>query len=301
MMIRKLGCHDVRIVTCIAAILLAAAPVAFGDSLAVSTDRFSYEGSVTVFASFADYSSNTGGTLYAIPSFTDGSTTYDGRDLGIFVVQDYANYWADSNIFLTAWYYTTSPNGAGWGNPNNTNTGFVQMYDANSSTDTSLTGGWTSLDQFVFSLTGVNADYANDSARFWPAPTAGGASSISDGTFLNYELSLTANFANSATLNGDGLYELNEDPTSVAGTLSGVFVNPDDGRVFVFDYTLSMDSWVYDQELANSLQGPYPYVESYFAGELLAPVPEPATVTLMGLGLAGIAMVRGFRSRFEKK
>lgn len=301
MMMQNKGCQYLRIVGRIAAILLAAAPVAFGNSLAVSTDRFSYEGSVTVFASLTDYTNNAGGAVHAIPSFTAGSTTYDGRDLGIFVVQDYANYYADSNIFLTAWYYTISPNGAGWGNPNNTNTGFIQMYDANSSTDTSLTGGWTSLNQFVLSLTGANADYANDSARFWPAPTVGGAGSLSDGTFLSYELSLTANFANSATLNGDGLYELNEDPTSVAGTLSGVFVNPDDGRVFVFDYTLSMDSWVYDQDLANSLQGPYPYVEGYFAGELLAPVPEPATVTLMGLGLAGIAMVRGFRSRVEKK
>ena len=238
MIVQKKRRHNVRIAGCIVAILLAAAPVAFGNSLAVSVDRFSYEGSVTVFASLADYTSNTGGTVHAIPTFTSGSTTYDGRDLGIYVVQNYANYWVDSNIFATAWYYTTegNPNGTipadhyGWGNPNNTNTGFIQMYDENSSTETSLTGGWTSLDQFVLSLTGENADYPNDFARMWPAPTVSGPGSLSDGTFLNYDLSLTANFANSATLNGDGLYELNEDPTSVAGTLSGAFVNPDDGR-----------------------------------------------------------------------
>jgi hypothetical protein len=82
---------------------------------------------------------------------------------------------SSANIFMTAWYYTKdTDNGAylGWGNPNNTNPGFVQLYDANGNTETSANAyfnGWDGAHytQFNMAVQGQNATPNNIPAAVW--------------------------------------------------------------------------------------------------------------------------------------
>src|SRR3546814_13657556 len=94
----------------------------------------------------------------------------------------------NSNIFLTNWYDSLITPGSGFGNPNNTNTGFVQLYDSDGSTRSSVSGGWTdgTYTRFSINVEGANAGAA-DTARLWPAPVIGGAAETSKGTFLSYQ------------------------------------------------------------------------------------------------------------------
>ena len=58
------------------------------------------------------------------------------------VASSSAGYDPTKLSYLTAWYYSTTPaNGAGWGNPNNTNPGFVQ--DDDQSASPAVGGGWS--------------------------------------------------------------------------------------------------------------------------------------------------------------
>ena len=74
---------------------------------------------------------------------------------------------------MGSWWYTTDPSGQnGMGNvTGNSGVWFLQLYDADSSTDTNLSMGFQNFDgtnwtEFALSISGGNADNPNDYARF---------------------------------------------------------------------------------------------------------------------------------------
>ncbi len=247
-----------------------------------STDKFGYIGSMTKYASLADAQAQTNAV---------STHAYSQRDGAMYVLQNAASFDAtnpDTNIFMTAWYYTTDQtHGAysGWGNPNNNTDSFVQLYDDNASTTVTKTGGWTSgaYDTFHFNVTGVNATNADDFSRLWNGKPAG-AGEPTKGAFLNYELDVTATGLNGVEIN-PGFFESNGHPTSITGSFRGIFENqsttdPTSNGYFRFDLTLNDTNWAFAQSNLNGA-----FSDSTFGA---AAVPEPASMAALGLGIAAI-------------
>ena len=122
----------------------------FGGGAAV-TDRFGYSGTILRYDTLADA--------------RDGINSIDrievdDRDLSLSVTQDDRDY-ADANILMGSWWYTTDEQGrAGWGNTTgNTGVGFMQLFDDNGSTDTAVSMAFSNFDgtyytDFSLSLSG---------------------------------------------------------------------------------------------------------------------------------------------------
>jgi len=119
----------------------------------VASDRFGYSGSVTRYNTLADLQANANGTTFGNPQ----------RDLSLFMINGnagFANQFgaipATESIFLTAWWF--SPANDGVGNPNNQNTGFLQLYDNDGATLSSMTTQWNDAGRtsFSFSASGSN-------------------------------------------------------------------------------------------------------------------------------------------------
>jgi len=263
----------------------------------VSTDRTSYTGSVTRYTSLEDAQGGTNATgTYALPA-RDTAAPYDTsyRDAGIFFSNNAPSYYANSNIFLTSWWYTTNTSNeqySGWGNPNNTNTGFIQLYDADGITSTSSNGSFSNFSDgyyrnFTLQVTGQNAGSAAF-ARLWQAPGVGGAAGLTAGTFLNYSLDITFGGLQ-GTLLPSGWIEANNHPDSVSGTLSALFQNlnatdPSYNGYYVVNFTFGLDNWAYGQ--GDALNG------AFSPSQFAAPVPIPAAAWLLGSGLFGLVAIR---------
>lgn len=266
--------------------------------VSVAFDNFTYAGTVTRYATLADAQnqvSPTGGP-YTIVTVSNGprNTRPDARDGDISVTNTAPPaYGPDSTFIATAWYFTTNTLlGDGWGNPNNTNNGFIQYYLASS--PPTVTGGWQpGHTQFLLTVAGGNGDDFN-AARLWPAPHLGGAAAISRGAFIEFNLNLTANFAAPAVLNGvTGWYESNAMPTSVVGTLTGIFLNdgtdPIYNGYYRFNFTLTgPGSWAADSGALFPSGGDAP-PGSFWAAPAAAlaaiAVPGPGKLALLGLSL----------------
>ena len=266
----------------------AAVDGARADYMVQNDTSFSYIGTVT----------DPTGTVNTIPSFSFNNVTYTGRDASIYAASNAPTSIAGAGYenateFLTAWYPTLTPaNGYGWGNPNNSDTGFVQLYDQTNGTPTSATGQWDqSLTNFTLHVTGVNATSASTYARLWDAPLLGGAAGDTGGEFLTYDRTLTAHFAAPATQTIPGWYATAVAPDNVSGSVTGSFQNQSTTNtaangLYQFNLTFQNQNWASDNNA--SFTG-----ASYFGSNN---VPEPASMALLGLGLAGLGVVRRQRN-----
>lgn len=257
----------------------------------VATDRCSYTGTQTRYATLADAQARTNptGGPYPIPNrVTDPPYNTPYRDLGLWFFKDVPGY-DDFNYFSTAWYYATSGTRySGTGNPNNTGDGFIQIYDDDSSTDTSFIGYFdTSFSRFTLKVSGANATNPDEYTRLWKA-----AGEPNDrGTFHSYQLEITFGGLAGAWNPATGMYEATNHPTSVSGTFSAIFENTSAPNSFyVVDWTYGMDNWAYGQ--GSGLVGG-PIDGSFFASDLA--VPEPASMAMLVLGIPMVVVWRRLR------
>lgn len=279
---------------------VAAAFVLFGAGNAANAsmidfDVFSYTGTVTVYSTLSDAQNgiNSSSGPHTIPTATNETRTTLPNARDAYVYADTA-----ANVFTlgTAWYYTPQVylgNAWGYGNPNNTNTGFLQLYDDDGSSLSALTMGWDpTLTQFTVSASGANAAAA-EYARLWPAPTLGGASSISGGEFVEYDFSLTATFgAPVATGTSTGVT-----PDSVTGWFNAIFHNtgtdPLLNDYYVVNFAMQGGSSAEDNNYAAEYTGGTTF-ETTAARTFVAPVPLPAAwpLALTGFAMLGAAGIR---------
>lgn len=273
------------------------------QNFAASTDFLGYTGSIVRYATLADAQAQT--------NAVGGPHAVNQRDASLFFTQNRPDvYSSNAAIFMTAWYYTIANNTngfgmddvngnryySGWGNPNNTNTGFVQMYDLDSSSLTSYSGGWTSnaYDTFQLSFSGGSAG-ASEYARLWNAGSSGGPAGDTAGSFIEY--AFNAQFSG---LNGvlDGAnYTATNHASSVTGAFTGIFQNTSNTNVgangfYRFTLDLNTTNWAFSQG-DQALNGNFS--PSYFSAGSFAPVPEPMTMSLMGIG--AVAAFRRIRRR----
>ncbi len=267
-------------ISTVAAMLLSAsAAMAAG---VISTDRFGYTGVVKRYDTLADAQAGT--------NQVGSDVAIGNRDLSLYIVDGVASYDDDQNIIMGSWWYSTEGS-AGWGNTRgNSGSGFLQLYDTDSSTDTNIEMGFGGFDgtyytEFDLSISGENADYPNDYARFWVDFQGSGADVVE---YHSYQLDLTATGLQ-GVVNGT-LVEASNHPTGVTGTYSGLFENVSTSHTqnngfYTFDLTLDMDNWAW----ANRADlDPYEFSGSYFAAPAEAVVPEPITLSAVGMAMAGL-------------
>jgi hypothetical protein len=279
--------------------VVSAFPASAG-MLYVAYDNFTYSGLVTRYATLADAQAGTNAmSSTSIATATNGSaaTRTNARDGNLYLASSSAAYDpSDVAYFSTAWYFTQSPgNGNGWGNPNNTNTGFVQYYDETATP--TVNGGWSNGNKtFTVHVTGGTGDSFNY-ARLWAAPSLGGPSGDTSGFFHSFGLSLQANFLTAASYNNTTTwYETAAAPDSMTGSANGIFenqstTNPALNGFYSFSFTFAPGSWASD--VGASWGGTAGYTPgSIFAAPGASNVPEPAMLALAAVGLLGLAAAR---------
>lgn len=271
-----------------ALILSGTAAPAFGDFF-FFTDRLGYVGTVTVYDTLADAQAGT--------NSLSGPHANPERDLTLFFNDDSPFHASDASIFQTAWYYTTdpgSPPNSGVGNPNNTNTGYIQFYDLMAVTNQSVTGQWSTLNlgtpgasAFTMTASGFNAAQADVTGRLWHAPNVGGSGALTAADFVEWELSVTV--GGLTAIQDGGYYTSSDQPTSASGYLRGIAENvntldPSLNKFYVFDYAITLDSWAWDNR--DDIVGGFN--DSFFA----AAVPEPGSALLFAVAGVGIGIAR---------
>jgi hypothetical protein len=272
-------------------VLIMAVP-AFADGFFVSTDMSTYNGTLTKYGSLDDAQKqqNSIGGPYTIPDRVTGAPYNTGnRDLGLYFAKNWGG--ENANILLTSWWYTTDLNHgqySGWGNPNNTNTGFIQLYDADGSTSTASSGSFgnfngTNYTTFHLQVSGQNAA-SDDYARLWQAPGVGGAAGLTRGIFHSYSLDIVFGGLE-GTVEAGGVIRAIDHPDSVSGTFSAIFQNTNtlDSQYLGFyrvAFNIGMDNnWAYGQ--GGLLNG------SFSRSEFATPL--PGAVVLLGAGLVRLA------------
>ena len=223
-----------------------------------SSDRFGYEGTITRYGSLIDAQSGTNSieTLNIMD-----------RDLSLYMANN-DSVESDFNYMSGSWWYTTHETGtAGWGNTTgNTGPGFMQLYDDDASTDTSVSMEFNNFDgthytQFDMSVEGAGADAA-DYARL------SAYDNLNDGgIWHSYSLNMSV-FGLEGVMTAPGVIESTNEATGVSGTITAIFeitenqTNGDSIGFYAVDFTLTMDNWAFDNR--DDLTGDYAFDPSFF-------------------------------------
>jgi len=295
------GLHQITLCKCaiIAATVTAAAFTGVASAASTggvfSTDRLGYTGSVVRYATLADAqnAANPVDTIAIGENVSDNN--YEHRDASFYFVDNAIAYDTDYNILVGSWWYSITT-GSGNGNINgNTGVGFMQLYDEDGSTDTSVSMDFSNFDgtywtDFTLSAEGANADTANDFARFSAIDNVYDA-----GTYLEYALDVTVSGLEGSLSGGEIV--ANNHPTGVTGSFTAIFelADPDsavnDG-FYTIDLIFDMENWAFANN--GMLVGPYEEGGNIYSSLFVANVPVPAAVWLFGsaLGLLGWARRR---------
>jgi hypothetical protein len=252
----------------------------------IDTDRFGYEGTITRYTDLTMTNS--------IDSVATGA-----RDASIYSV----NFEDDLySIIMGSWWYSTTVNPAtgspvdGWGNVNgNTGQGFMQYYDESQVYVVDQDYSFTDFDGTYWTTFNFNLDVEMDengaSSRL-SAP-----SNVKDSGFF-HNLNVTLSATGLQGIYDNGMIIASESdgfPTGVTGSISGLFENTSsdasNNGFYGFNFTLNMENWAYENR--EILIGSNAY-NTFREGSYAAPVPEPGTAALLGMGLLGLA---GYASR----
>lgn len=296
-MLKKLGFRRSALVFVTALALLATTAQAGG---VFSTDRFGYTGVVTRYGSQTD--AENGINALDVINIQDvaANNTFEHRDASFYFVNDAGAYDTNYNVLMGSWWYSVSGS-AGYGNINgNTGVGFMQLYDGDGSTDTSVNMGFDNFNgsywtDYTLQVTGSNATAANDYSRFSVYDNV-----YDSGTYLNYNLNITATGLQGVQT-GD-VIEANNHATGVTGTFTGLFQLSDSSPAgpnaglnngfYTIALTFDMDNWAFANN--GSLNGDFQdggnIYESLFVetGVPVVPVPAAAGLGFLGMSLVGI-------------
>jgi hypothetical protein len=275
--------------------------VAVGQESYVYTDRLGYGGeagsTVTRYTTLADALNGVNGVY---------TNTFPQRDLML-------NTQVGGGVPFYSYFQTAILYGEP--SPSISPHGFIQMADFDGTAVTSQSSYWLTDDRtsIQHNVHGENTlptcgflGDSGDCGWVWSeGDVFGGPFTPADGTtylgsFLFYDVALTAFGLDPAVWNPTwGWYESISHPTSVIGSISGLFHfdTPDPlydaaNGYYVFNINMNMESWGFDTyggiwDPDNGLFG----ADSYFASSETV-VPEPATMTLMATGLAGLMASR---------
>ena len=250
----------------------------------IFSERFGYTGGWSRFGTLSDATTN---------SNQLGTGTVPQRDILLDLGSDGSGLFAgNAAAFITIWYLDTA------NNPNNTNDGFMQLYDYTGTSDplatvTSNSGAWNDAhDLFSVSISGADAvmDYAglfghNEFARLGIGPdtgvipSSGSASQVTWGRFHSYEFNAQFSVPG-AVETSPGIWQANTEPTSMTGTFTAIFentaqnTNPNPNSGF---YRVTLDfndiSWAFANNLTT--------VSSFASNVVLVPEPSGAVLCVV--------------------